>query len=304
MSEFVPITSEPARRTRAATIAGLALLAFCAGLALMAVAMHYRSGWFGGAASATAAAQPAAAAAPPATAPVVAAAAPSVDPADPATLATRETALAAQLATLEARTSSVSVDAAQASGQAVRAEAMLVAFAARRAIDRGLALGVIEGQLRARFGSVQPRATLAVIRAAHRPVTIETLRQGLDSDGGDLMAAGTGRWWPSVRREFASLIVLHQAGTASPLPADRLARARRQLDGGQVDAALAEVARLPGAGQAQGWLTAARRYVEVHQALDTLEAAAILGQTGAVPPANAALPAAAGPTAAVSPAAG
>ena len=96
---------------------------------------------------------------------------------DTAMLATREATLAGQLTALEARTAAVSSDAMAAGGQATRAEGLMVAFAARRAIDRGVGLGYIEEQLRLRFGRAQPRATAAVIQASHQPVTIEDLRQ-------------------------------------------------------------------------------------------------------------------------------
>ena len=47
------------------------------------------------------------------------------------------------------------------------------------------------------------------------------------------------------------------------------------LDAGQVGAALAEVERLPGAGQAGAWVAAARRYIETRAALDAIESAAV-----------------------------
>jgi len=62
------------------------------------------------------------------------------------------------------------------------------------------------------------------------------------------------------------------------LPNDRLARAHRALDAGQVEAALAEVAHMPGAASADAWIKAARSYVGARQALDLLETAAVQGQ--------------------------
>ena len=50
------------------------------------------------------------------------------------------------------------------------------------------------------------------------------------------------------------------------------------LDGGQVEGALAEVARLPGAEAGDRWITAAKRYIDARRALDTIETAAIMGQ--------------------------
>ena len=202
---------------------------------------------------------------------------------DTAVLATREATLAGQLSVLETRTAAVSADANSAAAQATRAEGLMVAFAARRAIDRGVGLGYIEEQLRLRFGKAQPRATAAVIQAAHQPVTIEDLRQGLDTIAPDITSTNgvaEGGWLKTVRREFNNLIVLREESMASPMPADRLARARRLLEAGQVEAARAEVARLPGAGQAGNWMAAARRYIIARQALDILENTALMGQAG------------------------
>lgn len=236
-----------------------------------------------------------AAAAPGPTAPAATRPAPPAPvPSDPAVLAGRETLLAAQLGAIEARTASVGADAAAASGQAGRAEAMLIAFAARRAIDRGLRLGALEGPLRARFGASQPAAMALIVGASREPLTLEDLRGGLELLSTNLVT-GAGGWWTALRRELASLIVIHRAGTPSPAPADRLARIRRLVETGQVEVALAEVERMPGAADAGGWMTAARRWVDAHRALDTIEAAAIGGQAVPAPDAPAP-PAAPAPT--------
>ena len=203
---------------------------------------------------------------------------------DPATLVTREAALAGQLSALEARAAAVATDAAAAGAQATRSEALMVAFAARRAIDRGTPLGYLEEQLRSRFVQSQPRAVAVVIAAARSPVTVEDLRQGLDAIAPDLQSASGRDWFADTRRELRNLIVLREEGTPSTAPADRLARARRLLDDGRVDAARAEIARMPGAAQAGNWLVAARRYALAHQALDVVETAAILGQATGQPP--------------------
>ena len=79
-------------------------------------------------------------------------------------------------------------------------------------------------------------------------------------------------------RLFGSLIVVHPAKTPSPVPSDRLARVRRMLGQDQVEAAVEEINKLPGAAQATGWMTGAKRYVETRKALNTLEAAAIQGR--------------------------
>ena len=96
-----------------------------------------------------------------------------------------------------------------------------------------------------RFGTTQPQAVGTIIQAAGAPVTIEDLRVGLDAIAPELATgAASDGWLTSFRREMGNLFVLHRADTPSPLPADRLTRARRMLQAGQVDAALAEVARM------------------------------------------------------------
>lgn len=198
---------------------------------------------------------------------------------DRAALDARQSMLDARLADLETRAAMIDRESRLAAGNAGHAEAMLVAFAARRRIDRGLALGNIEAALHRHFDLVQPRAVIAVARASRMPVTIEELRLGLDTLAPTLANGGIdGGWWQSLRREIGNLIVIRRETTPSPHPADRLARIRRLLDAEQVEAALAEVARLPGAAKAGGWMEAASRYVEAHQALDAIESTAIEGR--------------------------
>jgi outer membrane murein-binding lipoprotein Lpp len=201
-------------------------------------------------------------------------------------LSAREAALSAQLDTLEERTAGVGADAQAAAGNAARAEGMLVAFAARRALDRGVGLGYLEERLRYRFGASQPGAVSTIVQAAREPVTLDDLRGGLDTIGPDLVTGGLqGGVGASFRRELSNLVSLHRAGSPSPLPADRLGRARRLVESGRIEAALGEVARLPGAAEAGRWTDAARRYVDSRHALDILEWAALAGQAaGTVAP--------------------
>ncbi|WP_293880766.1 hypothetical protein [Sphingomonas sp.] len=200
---------------------------------------------------------------------------------------------------LEERIARIDLRAAAAAGNASRAEGLLIAFAARRAIDRGTGLGYVEGQLRDRFGETQPRAVSAVIAAGQQPVTIANLKQGLDRIAPNLSSGTRSEsWWAATRRALSTLVIVRREGTPAPAPDERIARARLMLDGGQVDGALAEVARLPGQAMAGDWMTAARRWVEAHRALDIIEAAAIMPppvvvpvtDVGVAPPATAALP--------------
>ncbi len=270
MDEAVPLDPAP-RRSRAGPFILIVVLAFVIGLALMWMVTREGGRWW------SSAAVPAAAPTgtpPNATTPALP---PATGPADPVTLATRESALAAQLAALEARTAAVGVDVTTAADRAGRAEAILIAFAARRAVERGTALGYLEEQLRQRFGATQQPAVEAVIAAGRAPVTIESLRQALDANAALLLNPGSQGWFGGLITELRSLVVLHDASTPSPLPSDRLARARRRLDAGQVDAALEEIRRLPGGTQVSQWTADAQRYLAAHRGLDTLETAAIVG---------------------------
>ncbi len=158
-----------------------------------------------------------------------------------------------------------------------RAEGLLIAFAARRAIDRGLSLGYLEGALQQQFGTTQPRAVGIIIAAAQQPVTIDKLKTDLDALGPRLLRAGPEKsWLDSAREAIGGLIIIRKAGTVSTAPNDRLERAGRMVEADRVDVALTEIARLPGAANAADWMRDARRLVEAHRALDLLEASAIM----------------------------
>lgn len=278
MSDFPRDRAASTRGLRIGVVSVLVALAFLIGLALAVVLVRRQTAGSDLVTATPVLADPASPMAGSTLSPAQPAAIPAQPAVDTATLAVRETALAGQIAALEARAAALSASAQAAGGQASRAEALLVAVAARRALDRGLALGSLDEQLRARLGATQPRAVMIVRDAARQPVTLEDLRLGLTTLG-PMLATGADRGWvESLREGFRTLVVLRRAGEPSPLPADRLARARRLLDQGQVETARAEVAQLPGAGQAGGWLTAAHRYVLARQALDLLETAALAGQ--------------------------
>jgi len=178
---------------------------------------------------------------------------------------------------LERRISQVDTQSRAAVGNADRAEGLLVAFAARRALDRGVALGFLEALLRQRFGETQPQAVGTIITAARDPVTLQELQDGLQEVSPQLVGAGPDQsWWDALRAELGGLIAVRREGTPSTEPSERLRRATRRLEAGQVDVALAEVLRLPGRDNAGVWITKARRYVAARRALDTVETAALL----------------------------
>lgn len=210
--------------------------------------------------------------------------------------------LAIRVGDLEQRLGRISLEAQSASGNATRAEGLLVAFAVRRALDRGLPLGYLEPQLRLRFGDAQPNAVKTILDTARDPVTIEQLRGELEALSPQLLGGIGGdanSFWTAVRRELGELLVLRSAGSQSTNAYERMERARRYLTAAQVDKAISEVEAMPGSGAAGDWLIDARRFHEARRALDLIETAAILepressampaeSPDGAVPPAAAA----------------
>ena len=187
------------------------------------------------------------------------------------------TDLETRLAAVSAKLDSISQQANDAGSNAGRAEALLIAFAARRALDRGASLGYLEGELRLRFADAQPRAVATIINAAASPVTISDLQSKLDDLTPALVGADTkADWWASAKQELSSLIIVRKAGAPSAEPQKVLERASLLLSTGRIDTAIKEIERLPNRAKADGWLQMARQYNEARRALDVIEAAAIL----------------------------
>jgi hypothetical protein len=184
----------------------------------------------------------------------------------------------ARIAQLEARLARVENATQRAEGFAGRADALVVAFAARRAIDRGVALGYLESLLVDRFGAQHQPAVATIITDSHQPVRLNDLITQYETLGPDLRRGGPqDSWWNNFRRELGTLVEVHSASRPSVNPDARYARAAQRLAAGDVDQALAETMRLPGAERADDWTAKARRYVAVHRALDEIESAALLG---------------------------
>lgn len=201
--------------------------------------------------------------------------------AEPTALASQQASLEARVATLSERLDSLDLRATAASGNAGRAEALLVAFAARRALDRGAPLGLLEDQLRLRFGDAQPHAVSAVIDAAREPVTLDQLVAGLDALAPALTEAPADMGaWDRMKHAVAGLFVIRHESAPSPAPVAILRRARLLLEEGRTEVAISEVRRLPGARDAGQWLGAARRYEDARRALDVLETAALIDTRG------------------------
>ena len=117
---------------------------------------------------------------------------------------------------IEEKVADIGARAQTATSDAHRAEGLLVAFAARRAIDRGAPLGYLETLLRERFSPVDPRAVATIISASRQPVTIAHLRDQLDILEPQLArGANEDGWWEGFRQELAGLIVLPAATRAA-----------------------------------------------------------------------------------------
>ena len=186
----------------------------------------------------------------------------------------------ARIAALESRLSQVENATERAEGSAGRADALVVAFAARRAIDRGVALGYLENLLAARFGAQHQAAVATIVTASHQPVRLNDLIAEYETLGPDLRRGGPqDNWWTNFQREMGSLVEVHRASKPAVNAEARYNRALQRLSSVDVDQALAETMRLPGAERAGDWTTKARRYVAAHRALDEIESAALLPGT-------------------------
>jgi hypothetical protein len=186
-----------------------------------------------------------------------------------------------RIAALEGRVAQVENATQRAEGFAGRADALVVAFAARRAIDRGVALGYLENLLVDRFGAQHQAAVATVITASHQPVRLEDLTSEYEGLGRELRRGSPeDSWWTNFKRELGSLVEVHRAERPAVNAEARYNRALQRLSSGNVDQALAETMRLPGAARAGDWVQKARRYVAAHRALDEIESAALLGGNG------------------------
>jgi hypothetical protein len=153
-----------------------------------------------------------------------------------------------------------------------------VAFAARRAIDRGVALGYLEPLLIDRFGAQHQAAVATIVTGSRQPVRLNDLTAEYEALGPKLRRGGhAASWWSEFRSELGSLVRVHRADQPAMTPDARYDRALQRLSTGDVDQALAETMRLPGASEAGDWVDKARRYVATHRALDEIESAALLG---------------------------
>lgn len=181
-----------------------------------------------------------------------------------------------RLIAAEQRLAQLDLQAQAASGNAARAEGLLIAFATRRSINRGAELGYLADQLRLRFGDAMPNAVDTVIAFSRNPVTVDVLIARLDGIAPRLTDASNETALQRIQRELGELFVIRRESTPSPQPSRRIERARYFLESGRVDRAIEEVRNLPGATNARAWIQNAERYAAAQRALDLIETAAVL----------------------------
>lgn len=181
-----------------------------------------------------------------------------------------------RLAAAEQRLARLDLQAQAASGNAARAEGLLIAFAARRSLERGAELGYLADQLRLRFSDALPNAVNTIIETSRDPVTIDQLIASLERLGPEISQTREEPSFDKFKRELSELFIVRRESAPSPQPQRRLERARLFLQSGRVGPAIEEVKKLPGAANAQSWIANAERYAAAQRALDLIETAAVV----------------------------
>ncbi len=187
-----------------------------------------------------------------------------------------ELALGGRVAAMEQRLDRVDLRVAAASGNAARAEALLVAFAVRRVVERGAPLGYLADQLKLRFGDAQPNAVATIIGESRELIPLDQLAVRLAALAPQLTQSGRQTPWNRVTRELAEMFVVRRD---RPLRSDadaRLDDARKALSEGRIDDAVADVQHVSNGADAASWSASARRYRDVERALDLIDTTALL----------------------------
>ncbi len=189
--------------------------------------------------------------------------------------------LDSRVAAMEQRLTRLDMQSQAAAGNAARAEGLLIAFASRRAIERGAPLGYLADQLRLRFGEARPNAVQTVIDAAQDPVTLDRLVARLEGIAPVLNDAPADEGvFTMLGRELSSLFIVRRDNTPSPVAERRLERARLFLESGRIAPAVQEIRGMPNAVEAESWIADAERFAAAQRALETLETAAVLDPRG------------------------
>ena len=119
-----------------------------------------------------------------------------------------------------------------------------------------------------------------IIGFSRDPIRIDNLTERLRGLGPELVAQDEGMSWARVQQELGELFVVRRESTPSPQPERRLERARTALEQGRYQNAIDEIKAMPGAAQADAWIADAERFRDAMQALEVIETAAVLDQSG------------------------
>lgn len=181
-----------------------------------------------------------------------------------------------RLAAAEQRLAQLDLQTQAATGNAARAEGLLIAFATRRTLERGAELGYLADQLRIRFSDALPNAVNTVIETSRNPITLDQLLARLEGLGPELSDSTEEASLDRLKREFSELFIVRRESAPSSQPERRLERARYFLESGRVSDAIEEVKQLPGASRGASWIKDAKRYASAQRALDLIETSAVL----------------------------
>jgi hypothetical protein len=188
-----------------------------------------------------------------------------------------ENALSLRIAALAQRLDRLDQRAEAAAGNVEHTETLLLAFAARRALEHGAPLGALGDQLKLRFGAAQPAAVATLIAGGKDLVPISQLAARLDAMEPALTTApGRQTMWGRIAREVSELFVIRRDWA---LPSDAAAQfgdARLALSQGRIDDAIAQVQHLSAGRDTAAWVAAARRTRDVERALDAIDMAAVV----------------------------
>ena len=121
------------------------------------------------------------------------------------------------------------------------------------------------------------RRSRPIITASRQPVRLDDLISEYDALGPELRRGGPqDSWWTDFRASSASWSKSIAPRGRRSIRKRATNGARRSWSAGDVDQALAETMRLPGAARAGAWIGKARRYIAAHRALDEIESAALM----------------------------
>src|SRR4029078_4999849 len=121
-------------------------------------------------------------------------------------------AIAEQIGQLQMRIQRVESENEQVQGSAGRADALLIAFAARRAIERGVTLGYLEPLLVDRFGTDHPQAVATIRTASRSPVRLtELIAQFQDLEPMLVGPPPNEGVWTGIKRGLSSLVTVHRS---------------------------------------------------------------------------------------------